>query len=124
MLFLLRNTNASTCLGFKQVLSFETVIPALEKILSKAVEVSGTHNTSRTTLLMRGNLCLCSFHQLTGLLFRDTGALARWKVLLWNDTLFLHQAEYLEPCIFWVMAQLLKHNDCWVLLKSRCEQHS
>ena len=77
-MFLLRNTNASTCLGFKQVLSFETVIPALEKTLSEAVEVAGTHKTSRTTLLSQGNLCFCSFHQLTWLLFRDTGASDRY----------------------------------------------
>jgi len=39
--FLFKNINASTCFGFKQLLSFVTVSPALEKILSDDVDVAG-----------------------------------------------------------------------------------
>jgi len=42
--FYSKKTNASTCFGFKQFLSFVTVKPALEKILSVDVNVAGIQN--------------------------------------------------------------------------------
>lgn len=76
-MFLFKKIRASTFSGLRQLLSFVTVRPAVEKSLSLGVEVAGIQSKDAATLASSGYWDLFCFHQSNGCVSRGTAFSAK-----------------------------------------------
>ena len=71
---------ASTFLGFRQLLNFVTVFPAVENTLSEGVDVAGILRSALATGTRLGNRSALIFHPKSGEWFRGDGVSDKYCV--------------------------------------------
>ena len=65
-MFLFKNMNLSAMSGDRPALCFDSIKPAVEKILSEGTLLAGIQNIFLASLLKKMNVDALSFHQISG----------------------------------------------------------